>query len=80
MPRDLLKNVKSVAGTETESEANLRRLFIRLNTDDASPLRGKLNLTDTSAGKLSRTTFDSALGRAQKSELLSKQRARSSTS
>lgn len=75
VPKDLLKNVKSIAGTETEAEATLRRLFTRLNTDEASPLRGKLNLGDSAPGKLSRTTFDGALGRAQKSELLSKQPA-----
>lgn len=46
-----------------------------MNTDEASPLRGKLAVGETSAGKLSRTTFDSALGRALKSELLSKQSA-----
>lgn len=75
VPKDLLKNVKSITGTETEAEANLRRLFTRLNTEEASPLRGKLNLGETTPGKLSRTTFDSALGRAMKSELLSKQPA-----
>lgn len=75
VPKELLKNVKNIAGTETETEAHLRRLFTRLNTDEASPLRGKLAIGETSPGKLSRTTFDSALGRALKSELLSKQSA-----
>ena len=73
VPKELLKNVKSIAGTETEIEANLRRMFQFLNTDEASPLRGKLNVGESSPGKLSRISFDSALGRAQKSELLSKQ-------
>lgn len=37
VPKSHLVNVKSVAGTETEAEASLRRLFTRLNTDEASP-------------------------------------------
>lgn len=73
VPKELLKNVKCIAGTETEIEASLRRLFQFLNTDAASPLRGKLNVGESSPGKLSRISFDSALGRAQKSDLLSKQ-------
>lgn len=40
VPRALLLNVKSIAGTEKESEASLRALFMQLNTDEASPLRG----------------------------------------
>jgi len=73
VPKELLKNVKSIAGTETEIEANLRRLFLFLNTDESSPLRGKLNVGESSPGKLSRISFDSALGRAQKSDLLNRQ-------
>jgi len=73
VPKELLKNVKSIAGTETEIEASLRRLFHFLNADKTSPLHGKLNIGESSPGKLSRISFDSALGRAQKSELLSRQ-------
>lgn len=70
VPKSHLVNVKSIAGTETEAESNLRRLFTRLNTDETSPLRGKLSVGETATGKLSRVSFDSALGRAQKGDLL----------
>lgn len=72
VPKSHLVNVKSVAGTETEAEASLRRLFTRLNTDEASPLRGRLNAGETVPGKLSRSCFDSAVGRAQKNDSLRK--------
>lgn len=75
VPKSHLVNVKSIAGTETEMETNLRRLFNRLNTDAESPLHGKLNVGDSSPGKLSRLNFDSAVGRALKGDLLSKQSA-----
>jgi len=67
VPKKLLKNVKSVAGTETEIAANPRRLFLFLNTNESSPLRGKRNIGESSSGKLSRISLDGALGRAQKS-------------
>ena len=72
VPKELLKNVKSIAGTETEIEANLRRIFQFLNTDEASPLRGKLNVGESSPGKAIADQRQCAWSCAE-SELLSKQ-------
>jgi DGQHR domain-containing protein len=47
VPKELLKHVRHVAGTETEAEAHLRSLFTRLDKDEASPLHGKLNVAET---------------------------------
>ena len=60
-PEGTPKERQSIAGTETEIEANLRRLFLFLNTSESSPLRGKLNVGESSPGKLSRISFDSTL-------------------
>ena len=72
VPKAHLINVKNLAGTETETEAQLRRLFNQLNRDENSPLRGRLTATEATGGMLSRASFDSALGRAVKSESLRK--------
>ncbi len=72
VPKAHLINVKNLAGTETETEAHLRRLFNQLNRDENSPLRGRLTATEATGGMLSRASFDSALGRAVKSESLRK--------
>ena len=72
VPKAHLINVKNLAGTETETEAHLRRLFTQLNRDENSPLRGRLTATEATGGMLSRASFDSALGRAVKSESLRK--------
>ena len=72
VPKAHLVNVKSVAGTETETEASLRRLFTQLGRDENSPLRGHLIPGETSPSKLSRTAFDTAVGRALRNESLRK--------
>ncbi len=72
VPKAHLLNVKNLAGTETETEAHLRRLFAQLNRDENSPLRGRLVASEATGGMLSRASFDSALGRAVKSESLRK--------
>ncbi len=73
IPKAHLIHVKSIAGTETAAEANLRHLFTRLSVDEESPLRGKLTAGDSGPGKLSRVSFDNALLRAQKSDLIARQ-------
>jgi DNA sulfur modification protein DndB len=72
VPKAHLLNVKSVAGTETETEAALRRLFTQLGRDENSPLRGHLIPGETSPSKLSRTAFDSAIGRALRNDSMRK--------
>ena len=72
VPKAHLLNVKSVAGTETEAEATLRRLFTQLGRDEDSPLRGQLIPGETSPSKLSRTAFDSAIGRALRNDSMRK--------
>ena len=73
VPKSHLINVKRIAGTETAAEVNLRHLFTRLNTEAESPLKGKLTVGDPGPGKLSRVSFDNALLRAQKSDLIARQ-------
>ncbi len=73
VPKAHLINVKRIAGTETAAEANLRHLFTRLSAEEESPLRGKLTVGDPGPGKLSRVSFDNALLRAQKSDLIARQ-------
>lgn len=68
----LIKGVKAVAGTESESESFLRRLFSRLGSEADSPLKGRLAPAGAEAGKLPRNVFDAAVGKAVRRELLAK--------
>ena len=47
-------------------EKLLRELFVRLNTDEESPLHNKLSAAQSASGKLSRTAFNIAVSRALK--------------
>ena len=64
VPKALILDVKGLAGSETDEERLLRELFDRLNTDPESPLCGKLSAAQTSSGKLSRSSFNTAVIRA----------------
>jgi DNA sulfur modification protein DndB len=61
VPAALLLDIKQVAERETQTEANLRSLFNRLNEDKDSALRGLLSAAKSVAGKISRVTFNRAV-------------------
>lgn len=64
VPAALLLDIKQVAQLETVKEQTLRSIFDRLYQDAESPLAGKLSLSKSVAGKISRVTFNRALGGA----------------
>jgi len=70
VPKALILDVKSLAGSESEEEKLLRELFDRLNTDAESPLRGKLSAAQATSGKLSRIAFNTAVVRALRRDSL----------
>ncbi|WP_373505399.1 hypothetical protein [Aestuariivirga sp.] len=62
VPAALLLDIKQLAQQESTLEQSLRSLFDKLNMDSASPLTGKLSSNKSVTGKLSRVTFNRALG------------------
>jgi DNA sulfur modification protein DndB len=63
VPAALLLDIKHLAEMESSREATLRELFNRLSDDSLSPLVGKLSATQSITGKISRVTFNRAVGR-----------------
>ena len=70
VPKSLILDVKSLAGSESDDEKQLRELFDRLNTDEESPLYNKLSGAQSCSGKLSRIAFNAAVSRALKRDSL----------
>lgn len=64
VPAALLLDIKQVAQIESIKEQTLRSIFDRLNTDSESPLAGKLSPSHSVTGKISRVTFNRAVGPA----------------
>ena len=64
VPAALLLDIKELAQIESTKEQTLRGLFDRLNDDSESPLVGKLSPSQSITGKISRVTFNRALGPA----------------
>jgi DGQHR domain-containing protein len=62
VPAALLLDIKQVAQIENDREQTLRRLFDRLNRDSGSPMVGLLSPNKSIAGKISRVTFNKAVG------------------
>lgn len=62
VPAALLLDIKQVAQIETNIEQTLRSIFDQLNKDSESPLVGKLSASKSVTGKISRVTFNRALG------------------
>jgi DNA sulfur modification protein DndB len=62
VPAALLLDIKHIAQVETTKEATLRTLFDQLKSDSASPLTGKLSPAKSIHGKISRVTFNKAVG------------------
>ncbi len=70
VPAALLLDIKQVANIENSKEQFLRSIFSRLNTDAESPLVGKLSPSKSVTGKVSRVTFNRAIGIAISSGVL----------
>ena len=70
VPKALILDVKGLAGSESDEEKLLRELFDRLNTDEESPLLGRLSAAQATSGKLSRTAFNTAVMRAIRGDSL----------
>lgn len=62
VPATLLLDIKLLAEIETKQETILRDLFNRLNEDSKSPVSGKLSAAKSVVKKISRVTFNKALG------------------
>lgn len=70
VPAALLLDIKHIAQIESDKEVLLRSLFDRLQTDPESPLAGKLSPAKSIHGKISRVTFNRAVGGALSSGVL----------
>lgn len=68
VPKALLLQIKSLAGIESAREAELRSLFDQFSKHERSPLRDMLHASSRKQGKISRASFDYALGPAQRSD------------
>lgn len=64
VPAALLLDIKHVAAMESVKEGELRQLFNQLNQDPKSALAGKLSASKSVSGRVSRVTFNRALGSA----------------
>lgn len=62
VPAALLLDIKELAQVETAKEHTLRGLFDRLNKDPKSPLVGRLSSSKSLTNRISRVTFNRALG------------------
>jgi DNA sulfur modification protein DndB len=70
VPAALLLDIKHVAQMESTKEATLREMFNRLNHDPQSPLLGRLSPSKSVHGRISRVTFNKAVGGALSSSVL----------
>lgn len=68
VPKALLLQIKSLAGIESARETELRSLFDQFSKHERSPLRDMLHASSRKQGKISRASFDYALGPAQRSD------------
>ena len=71
VPAALLLDIKQLAAMESEKEQVLRDLFDKFSDDARSPLVGKLSASRSIAGKISRVTFNRAVGQALGSSYIS---------
>lgn len=62
VPAALLLDIKELANVEDAKEHTLRQIFDRLNADPKSPLAGKLSASKSLANRISRVTFNRAVG------------------
>jgi DNA sulfur modification protein DndB len=71
VPAALLLDIKKLAQMESERESTLRDLFDRLKSDSRSPIAGKLSPSKSLSGRISRVTFNRAVGVALDSPIVS---------
>lgn len=62
VPAALLLDIKELADVEDAKEHTLRQIFDRLNGDSKSPLAGKLSASKSLTNRISRVTFNKAVG------------------
>lgn len=62
VPAALLLDIKELADVEDAKEHTLRQIFDRLNADPKSPLAGKLSASKSLTNRISRVTFNRAVG------------------
>ncbi|WP_156526504.1 DGQHR domain-containing protein [Cupriavidus gilardii] len=62
VPAALLLDIKELANVEDAKEHTLRQIFDRLNADSKSPLAGRLSASKSLANRISRVTFNRAVG------------------
>lgn len=62
VPAALLLDIKELAAVEDAKEHTLRQIFDRLNVDPKSPLVGKLSASKSLTNRISRVTFNRAVG------------------
>jgi DGQHR domain-containing protein len=62
VPAALLLDIKELADVEDAKEHTLRQIFDRLNSDAKSPVAGKLSASKSLTNRISRVTFNRAVG------------------
>lgn len=75
VPAALLLDIKQVAEIESAKEQMLRDLFDQLGTHPRSPLAGRLSPSKSVTGKVSRVSFNRAVGRPLMSSTLGQMEA-----
>ena len=70
VPAALLLDIKQLAEMETSKESLLRSLFDKLQSDPQSAVHGKLSPARSAPNRISRVTFNRALGAALNSEVV----------
>ena len=70
VPAALLLDIKHIAQMESTKEATLRQLFDQLKVDPESPLVGRLSAAKSIHGRISRVTFNKAVGSVLSSGVL----------
>ena len=70
VPAALLLDIKQLAAMESGKEGLLRELFDKLQVDPQSPLHGKLSPAKSVTDKISRVTFNRAIGTALNSDIM----------
>jgi len=70
VPAALLLDIKQLADIETAKESLLRELFDKLQKDPASAVHGRLSPARSAPNRISRVTFNRAVGTALNSEVV----------
>ena len=71
VPAALLLDIKQLANMETVKESMIRTLFDKLQIDPSSAVHGKLSPAKSTPHRISRVTFNRAIGAALNSDVIS---------